>query len=77
MVMSKATTFSTVLDPAVKKAAVAYCKHHGLKLRHFVEQAIVEQLEDAVDLESYRQRKNEETVPLEQILRKRGARSGA
>lgn len=69
--MAKTTTFSTVLDLQVKNAAVAYCKRMGLKLRHFVERAIVEQLEDAIDLEAYRQRKDEETVPLEHILRSR------
>ncbi len=69
--MSKTTTFSTVLDSRVKDAAVAYCKRTGLKLRHFVERAILEQLEDEIDLQAYRERKEEDTVSLESILRGR------
>lgn len=65
--MADTTTFSTILDTDIKEAAVEYCKRKGLKLRHFVQQAIIEQLEDAIDLDAYHQRKNEDTVPLEDL----------
>ena len=69
--MSKTAALSTIIDASVKEAATKYCERHGLKLRHFVEQALLEQLEDAIDLEAYHQRKNEQTVDLEHILASR------
>ncbi len=66
--MSQDTTLSTIIDAQVKKAAVEFCKRRGLKLRHLVEQALVEQIEDEIDLEAYHQRRSEETIPLEKIM---------
>ncbi len=60
--------FSTTIDIHVKAAVSEFCKKRGLKLRYVVEQALVEQLEDAMDLEAYFQRRNEKTVSLEQVL---------
>lgn len=66
--MSETVVLSTEIDAQVKKAAMEFCRRRGLKLRHLVEQALIEQLEDEMDLEAYRRRKSEETVPLEDIL---------
>ncbi|MBI4367522.1 MAG: hypothetical protein HY543_11965 [Deltaproteobacteria bacterium] len=66
---------STAIDAQVKKAVTAFCKRRGLKLRHVVEQALVEQLEDEIDLEAYHQRHAEEAIPLETILSGRRKRS--
>jgi antitoxin component of RelBE/YafQ-DinJ toxin-antitoxin module len=68
MIMSKTANLSTVVDARVKEAATAFCKRHGIKLSYFIEQALLEQLEDEIDLEAYRTRKNEKTIPLEDIL---------
>lgn len=67
--MSKKAILSTAIDADLKKAATVYCNAHGLKLQYLIEQALLERLEDAVDLEIYQKRRNEETVPLEQILK--------
>lgn len=61
-------TLSTIIDPRVKSALTAFCRRRGLKVRYVVEQALVEQLEDEIDLEAYHQRRGEKTIPLEQIL---------
>lgn len=66
--MRQEVTLSTLIDANVKKAAVQLCKRRGLKLRSLIEQALVEQLEDEIDLQAYYQRRAEETVPLEEIL---------
>lgn len=68
--MAALATLSTVISPEVKRAARAYCNRHGLKLRHLVEKALVEQLEDEIDLEAYHARKAEDTVSLETVLRR-------
>lgn len=66
--MAKVATLSTIIDSDVKEAVTNYCTEHGLKLRYLIEQALVEQLEDAIDLEAYRARRGESTVSLERIL---------
>ncbi len=68
--MSETSTLSTVIDSRVKEAITNFCKRRGIKLRYLIEQALVEQLEDEIDLEAYRARRNEETVPFDQILAK-------
>lgn len=74
--MASTATLSTVIDPQVKRAATQFCRRRGLKLRYFVEQALVEQLEDEMDLEAYFERRNEETVPLDEVLTGRRKRRG-
>lgn len=72
--MEKTVTLSTVISSDVKRAAIAHCKKHGLKLRYLIENALIEQLEDESDLAAFRQRRDEETVSLEQILAESAAR---
>ena len=68
--MEKTSTLSTIINSDVKQAAVAFCKKKGLKLRYFIEEALLDQLEDEIDIEAYRQRKDEALIPLEQVLKK-------
>ncbi|MCE7961492.1 MAG: hypothetical protein DYH05_03230 [Acidobacteria bacterium ACB1] len=68
MNMSETATLSTVIDSRVKDALVSFCKRRGIKLRYMIEQALIEQLEDEIDLEAYEARRNEETVSLEEVL---------
>ena len=69
--MAKTATLSTIIDAQVKKAVTQYCKQRGIKLRYLVEKALVEQLEDEIDLAAYLERRYEETVPLDKILSER------
>lgn len=69
--MTQTATISTVIDANVKKAASEYCKQKGIKLQYLIEKALVELLEDEIDLEAYRQRRNEEIIPLANILKER------
>ena len=66
--MAKTVPFSTVIDARVKRALSHYCKRNRLKLGYVVETAIVEQLEDEIDLEAYLERKDEDTFSIEDIL---------
>ena len=66
--MNETATLSTIIDARVKDALVSFCKRRGIKLRYLIEQALVEQLEDEIDLEAYHARRNEETVSLEEVL---------
>jgi len=68
--MNKSTTLSTIISSEVKEAATNYCKKRGLKLRYFIEEALLERLEDEIDIEAYKQRKDEDLIPLDQVLKK-------
>ena len=37
-------------------------------MRYLIEEALVERLEDEIDLEAYRSRRDEDTVSLEEVL---------
>lgn len=67
--MEKQATLSTNIDQDLKKALTAFCKKHGLKIQSVVENAIREQLEDEIDLASYIERKNEEEISLNALLK--------
>jgi len=66
--MSDYVTLSTNIDPVLKEALVTFCKNNGLKIQHFIEKAIIEQLECADDLNEYFLRKDEETIPLKKLV---------
>lgn len=66
--MAKMATLSTIIDARVKEAVTEFCKRRGIKMRYLIEQALVEQMEDEIDLEAYLRRRDEETVPLDDIL---------
>lgn len=65
--MSKNATLSTIIDAEVKDALSAFCNRKGLKIRDVIENALIEQLEDEIDLEAYKLRKNEERIPFKII----------
>ena len=66
--MKETATLSTIIDAKVKEAITRYCKERGIKLRFLVEEALIERLEDEIDLEAFHARRNEETYSLEEIL---------
>ena len=66
----KTSTLSTIIDAQIKEALSQYCKRTGLKIRHVVETALIEQLEDEIDREAFYARKDEELFSLEEVLSK-------
>ena len=65
--MSK-VTLSTIVSSEVKRAVTEYCKRRGLKLQFLVELALIEQLEDEMDLEAYFERREEPIIPLRTVM---------
>lgn len=66
--MSETATLSTIIDARVKDAVTEFCKRRGIKMRYMIEQALIEQLEDEIDLEAFRARRDEETFSLDEVL---------
>lgn len=69
--MSRAKTahISTILSVQVKDALSKFCQKRGFKISRFIEEAILERLEDEVDIVSYETRRNEERISLEDLLK--------
>ena len=65
--MNTVVTLSTNIDLKLKEALTDFCKKRGLKIQHFVEKAIIEQLEDEIDLEAYYKRKDEEAISFSKL----------
>lgn len=69
--MSKLVTLSTNIDEELKEALTDFCRKKGLKIQHVIEKAILDQLEDEIDIDAYLKRKDEEEIPFEKIIKGR------
>ena len=60
------------VDAAVKRAVEAYCRPRGLAMNHFVQEALIDRLEELEDAEDLRAIRREPTRPLADVLRELG-----
>ena len=67
--MVKADPFSTSMDTKIKSALQKFCKQKGLKISSFVEEAVLEKLEDEYDVEIYKQRRNEPRLSMDAVFK--------
>ena len=56
------------VDPALKKAIDDYCRSRGLVLNHFVQEALIDRLEELEDIEELKKIRHEPTRPLKEVL---------
>lgn len=62
------TPLSTTLSVQTKKTLESFCKARGIKLSYFIEQAIIEKLEDEMDAQVARERAHEPTVAWKKVI---------
>lgn len=60
---------ATKIDGRVKKSMVAVCESRGLKINRFIEDAILDKIEELEDLEDLHKLRHESFRPLEQVMR--------
>ena len=63
------TQLATRIDTRVKRAVEAVCKDRGLKLGRFIEDALIDKLEELEDIEDIKRIRHESTRPLAAILK--------
>jgi hypothetical protein len=63
---------ATRIDSRVKKAIEQTCKARGLKIGHFVENALIDKLEELADIEDIQKIRREPTRPLTDVIRDLG-----
>jgi hypothetical protein len=56
----------------IKKTIETYCRNRGLRMNHFVEQALLERLEELLDLEDLKKIMKEPTRPLADVMKEHG-----
>ena len=57
------------VDEALKKAIEDYCRSRGIVMNHFIQEALLDRLEELEDVEDLRRIRHEPTRPLSEVLR--------
>jgi hypothetical protein len=66
------TQLATRIDSRVKKAIERTCEARGLKIGRFVEDALIDKLEELSDIEDIKKIRREPTRPLADVIRDLG-----
>jgi len=59
---------SARVDVALKRALDRYCRSRGIVMNHFIEQALLDRLEELEDAEDLKKIRHEPTRPLSEVL---------
>jgi hypothetical protein len=59
---------SARIDAALKKAIGKYCKARGIVMNHFIQEALLDRLEELEDIEDLKKIRHEPTRPLSEVL---------
>lgn len=59
---------SVRIDATLKKALDEYCQSRGVVMNHFIQQAILDRLEELEDVEDLKAIRHEPTRPLADVL---------
>jgi hypothetical protein len=63
---------ATRVDKRVKRAVEEVCRARGLKMNRFIEDALIDKLEELEDVEDLKKIRCEPSRPLEDVLRDLG-----
>jgi hypothetical protein len=63
------TQLATRVDKRVKRAVEEICKTRGLKMNRFIEDALIDKLEELEDIEDLKKLRCEPSRPLDEILK--------
>ncbi|HVS14559.1 MAG TPA: anti-toxin [Thermoanaerobaculia bacterium] len=70
--MADTVQISARIDVRLKRAIDEYCRSKGLVMNHFVQEALLDRLEELEDVEDLKRIRHEPTRPLEEVLRELG-----
>jgi len=57
------------VDEALNRAVVQFCRSRGLDVSHFVEEALLDRLEELEDIDDLKRIRQEPTRPLADVIR--------
>jgi hypothetical protein len=64
-----AKQLATKIDEKIKDALDAYCEQHGLKINRFLEDAILDKLEESEDISELRELRRDSFRPFAEFLK--------
>ena len=59
---------SARIDVGIKRALDDYCRRHGVVMNHFIQEALIDRLEELEDIEDLKRIRHEPTRPLKDVL---------
>ena len=59
---------SARIDKTLKNAIEKYCKSRGIVVNHFIQEALLDRLEELEDIEDLKKIRHEPTRPLSEVL---------
>ena len=59
---------SARVDEAIKNAVEEYCRSRGIVMNHFIQEALLDRLEELEDVEELKTIRHEPTRPLAEVL---------
>ena len=59
---------SARIDESLKTALDRYCKSRGIVMNHFIQEALLDRLEEFEEIEDLKQLRHEPTRPLAEVL---------
>ena len=63
---------SARVDEVLKNAVERYCKSRGIAMNHFIQEALIDRLEELEDVEDLKRLRHEPTRPLHEVLEELG-----
>ena len=57
------------VDETLKIAVERYCRSRGIAMNHFIEEALLDRLQELEDIEDLKQIRHEPTRPLSEVLK--------
>ena len=61
---------SAQVDQRLKAAIERYCRSHGIVVNHFIQEALIDRLEELEDIQDLKQIRHEATRPLADVLKR-------
>lgn len=60
---------SARIDKPLKRAVEEYCRSRGMVMNHFIQEALLDRLQELEDAEDLKRLRHEPTRPLDEVLR--------
>ena len=62
------TQINARIDKELKRAIDEFCRSRGVVMNHFVQEALIDRLEELEDIEDLKRLRHEPTRPLSEVL---------
>lgn len=72
MTAMEAVQISARIDPLLKRAVESYCRSNGIVMNHFIQEALIDRLEELEDIDDLKRIRHEPTRPLTDVLAELG-----